>query len=127
MCVTDWVVPEELARAAEGNDALRAWVGRLPPVVAALSEEWGLEPGSPFQPGGSGSWVAPVTAPGGADVVLKVAWRHPEAQAEADGLRHWAGRGTVGLVRHLRLPEPLLVMINGKLQTGVVLKPAEAS
>ena len=27
-------------------------------------------------------------------------------------------------VRHLRLPEPLLVTINGKQQTGVILKPA---
>jgi streptomycin 6-kinase len=33
----------------------------------------------------------------GADLVLKVAWGHPEALHEADGLRAWAEHGAVRL------------------------------
>jgi streptomycin 6-kinase len=41
--------------------------------------------------------VAPARHPELGDVVLKVAWRHPEGEHEADGLRVWAGRGAVVL------------------------------
>lgn len=37
--------------------------------------------------------------PAGEQVVLKVAWRHPEADHEADGLRWWDGDGAVRLHR----------------------------
>src|SRR5262249_11928655 len=46
-----------------------------------------------FEPGGQCSWVAPA----GADRVLKIGWPHYEAEHEADGLRFWAGDGTVRL------------------------------
>lgn len=51
--------------------------------------------GAPFEPGGQTAWVAPVRTRDGADRVLKVMWRHPEADHEADGLRVWAGNGAV--------------------------------
>jgi streptomycin 6-kinase len=41
--------------------------------------------------------VAPVRDRTGEERVLKVAWRHPEAEHEAEGLRMWAGRGAVRL------------------------------
>jgi streptomycin 6-kinase len=53
--------------------------------------------GEPFQPGGQTAWVAPARGPDGADLVLKVGWRHPEAAHEADGLRQWDGDGAVRL------------------------------
>jgi streptomycin 6-kinase len=39
--------------------------------------------------------VAPATDAEGRERVLKVGWRHPEAEHEADGLRAWAGHGAV--------------------------------
>ena len=53
--------------------------------------------GEPFQPEGQTAWVAPARGPGGADLVVKVAWRHPESLHEAEGLRAWNGDGAVRL------------------------------
>jgi streptomycin 6-kinase len=69
----------------------------LPETITRLAREWGLEVGPPFQPGGRTAWVAPVRTEGGRELVLKVAWRHDEAEQEADGLRVWDGRGSVRL------------------------------
>jgi streptomycin 6-kinase len=73
----------------------RAWVARLPAIVGGLAERWSLRLGEPYQPGGQCSWVAPVRDAAGRQLVLKVGWRHDEADHEADGLRAWAGRGAV--------------------------------
>ena len=73
---------------------MAAW----PEIVAELSRRWSLRVGRPFQPGGCASWVAPARAQTGAEVVLKVGWRHPEAEHEAQGLRAWRGEGTVRLL-----------------------------
>ncbi len=88
-------LPEALVRAtAEGGDPRRAaWLAALPGVVAELAGRWSLTPGPPFQPGGHTAWVAPV----GRDLVLKVGWRHPEDEHEADGLRAWADAGAVAV------------------------------
>jgi streptomycin 6-kinase len=54
--------------------------------------------GEPFDPGGETSWVAPAThSTSGAELVLKIGWRHTEAVHEADGLRAWKGNGAVRL------------------------------
>lgn len=42
----------------------------------------------------------------GNDLVLKVAWRHTEAEDEADGLRAWNGNGAVCLHRVERFDIP---------------------
>ena len=39
--------------------------------------------------------MAPVRDSTGAERVLKVGWRHPEAEHEVEGLRTWAGDGAV--------------------------------
>ncbi|MGI8751176.1 MAG: aminoglycoside phosphotransferase family protein [Acidimicrobiales bacterium] len=57
---------------------------------------WSIHVGEPFQPGGQTAWVAPATRHR-EDLVLKVLWRHPEAEHEADGLRIWDGDGAVRL------------------------------
>lgn len=88
---------EALRRAP--RPALQAWADGLPQTVAAVADRWQLRVGAPFQPGGAGSWVAPVRTAGGADRVLKVAYRHVESEHEADGLRCWDGRGTVRVHR----------------------------
>ena len=90
------LMPTNLLEAAQ-EYGLEWWLATLPGTVADLAARWSLKVGRPFEPGGSCAWVAPVTDSGGADLVLKLGWRHPEADHEADGLRAWAGDGTVRL------------------------------
>jgi len=73
------------------------WLATLPGTVARLAREWALDVQAPFRPGGQTAWVAPVRDRTGAERVLKVGWRHPEAEHETDGLRAWAGHGAVRL------------------------------
>ena len=67
----------------------------LPTTVRHLEQHWSLSVGAPFQPGGQTAWVAPARSAARGDLVLKVAWRHTEAEHEAEGLRCWKGRGAV--------------------------------
>lgn len=83
--------------------ACRTWMAGLPVIVEALARSWSLDLGSPFQPGGTASWVAPARTTVGEHLVLKVGWRHDEAKHEADGLSAWAGRGAVRLVDALEV------------------------
>jgi streptomycin 6-kinase len=82
---------------ASKREGREAWLSTLPSTIAQLTEQWSLTVGLPFQPGGQTAWVAPVRSRDGAELVLKVGWRHPEALHEADGLRAWAGEGAVRL------------------------------
>jgi streptomycin 6-kinase len=75
-----------------------AWLAGLTHVVADLVDQWSLQLGAPFQPGGSASWVAPARDRAGQALVLKVGWRHDEALHEADGLQAWDGVGAVRLI-----------------------------
>jgi streptomycin 6-kinase len=88
-------MPTDLVAAAE--DQGRAdWLATLPAAVTQLRRRWSISVGEPFEPGGTTAWVAPAHRDG-TDLVLKVLWRHPEAEHEADALRTWAGRGAVRL------------------------------
>ncbi len=92
-------LPANLIDNVEGaaESSLGMWVADLPRVLAELAQRWSLRLGEPFQPGGRCSWVAPVRDAAGRDLVLKVGWRHEEADHEAEGLAFWAGGGTVAL------------------------------
>lgn len=92
-------IPVSLAAVAARPDMpeLRAWVATLPRVVEELTARWELTVGEPYDPGGQCSWVAPAGNGDGEDLVLKVGWRHMEAEHEAAGLRRWDGRGAVRL------------------------------
>jgi streptomycin 6-kinase len=46
-------------------------------------------------PGGQCAWVAPARRASDEGLVLKVGWRHREAEHEAEGLRFWDGDGVV--------------------------------
>jgi hypothetical protein len=81
------VLPRNLVRAAESEGRHQWLTTVLPAIIAQARERWSLTGGEPFQPGGQTAWVAPVRDSAGADLVLKVAWPHPEAAHEADGLR----------------------------------------
>jgi streptomycin 6-kinase len=89
-------LPRDLVAAAE-QDGRTGWLATLPATVARLARAWSLTVEPPFQPGGQTAWVAPARDRAGRDLVLKVAWVHPEALHEADGLRAWNGHGTVRL------------------------------
>lgn len=94
-----------------------AWLARLPQVIEELRERWSLRLGAPFH-GGSCSWVAPAWLPGGQSAVLKVTWPHREAMGEAEGLRLWAGNGTVLL--HQEDRDHLAVLVE-RCSPGVTL------
>jgi len=107
----------ELPRALlEGLDvfddpAVRDWVDRLPAAVADVAARWRLDLDAPYQPGGTTAWVAPVRTADGADVVLKVGWRHDEAEHEVEGLARWAGRGTVLVHRSEKQADTLALLL----------------
>ena len=90
-------LPQNLAEAAD-SEGRHEWLTTvLPEIVDQARKRWSLTVGVPFQPGGQTAWVAPARDAAGAALVLKVAWPHPEAAHEADGLRAWAGHGAVRL------------------------------
>ncbi len=101
--MADLVIPAKLAATVvrwEG-DAGRAWLARLPQLVAEVAEAWDLEVGVPFEPGGNISWVAPVRRRADdLQAVLKLQHPHPECAPEADGLRAWGGDAAVRLYDH---------------------------
>ena len=90
-------IPRYLIESIEGqtDGDRRPWLAALPALVADLRRRWSRDVGEPFEPGGTASWVAPARTAAGADLVLKVQWRHDEADHEADGLALWDGNGTV--------------------------------
>lgn len=75
---------------SEAPEALQEWAAKLPTTVREIAAHWDLTLESPFEPGGQCSWVAPC-----GEFVLKVGWRHPESEYEADVLRRWDGDGAV--------------------------------
>jgi streptomycin 6-kinase len=90
-------IPPKLADAVDEDDypARLDWLAALPAVVTEIASVWELELGNPYLPGGQCAWVAPARNPAGDQLVLKLGWRHREAEHEADGLRHWDGDGAV--------------------------------
>ena len=91
-------LPRRLVDAATRHGgSRRVWLDDLPALVRALSQDWAIEVGAPYEPGGETAWVAPVRTAAGSELVLKVLWRHAEAIHEADALRVWDGDGAVRL------------------------------
>jgi streptomycin 6-kinase len=91
-------IPPGLAASCAGDPERAAWLARLPAALAELAGRWGLALGQPFGDDVSASWVAPVALAGGGQAVLKLGLPHMEAEHEAEGLRLWAGRGSVRLL-----------------------------
>jgi streptomycin 6-kinase len=89
----------------------------LPRVVEEIAGEWGLTLGEPYSPGGQCAWVAPA----GEEFVLKVGWRHPEAEHEADALLFWNGDGAVRCIRAMSLPDASVLLLE-RCVPGVQLK-----
>lgn len=93
------MIPEKLAEfAALHGVSGAAWVARLPQLVATYSRRWEVALEGPMVSSGSAAWVGAGTRGDGAEVVLKIAWPHKEAETEAAGLRFFDGRGAVQLL-----------------------------
>ena len=102
------------------NNGREAWLTALPAVVEQLRDHWSLTVGQPFEPGGQTAWVAPATDSGGRHLVLKVGWRHPEAEHEAEGLRLWNGDGAVRLHAVERFDDTIGLLLE-RCEPGVSL------
>ncbi len=90
-------IPRQLADAVDEDDlpARLDWLAALPELVKDIAGGWELEVGDPYLPGGQCAWVAPARNPAGDWLVLKVGWRHREAEHEGDALRFWDGDGAI--------------------------------
>ncbi|WP_460606147.1 aminoglycoside phosphotransferase family protein [Jatrophihabitans fulvus] len=97
------------------------WVQRLPELVHRAATHWQLTLGPVFQPGGMTAWVAPGRTPHGTEVVLKVAWRHYEAEHEPDALKVWNGDGAIMLLDQLALGRQTGAMLLERCLPGAPL------
>jgi streptomycin 6-kinase len=97
------------------------WLAAVPDRVAELSAEWGLAVGERYHRGGTASWIAPGMLSGGEAVVLKLGWRHFEAEHEADGLRLWDGDGAVRCLAS-RTFEDTIALLLERCEPGVQLR-----
>ena len=93
------MIPDVIvAFAARHGEAGAAWLDRLPDLIERSCSAWGVALDGPLAGGGSAAWVGAGTRADGAEVVLKIAWPHKEAETEAAGLRAFDGRGAVRLL-----------------------------
>jgi streptomycin 6-kinase len=106
-------IPPQLAEAVDEDDypARLAWLDTLPEVVRETASGWELELDDPYLPGGQCAWAAPARSSAGDELVLKVGWRHREAEHEADGLRHWDGNGAVRCFASRSLDETTALLL----------------
>ncbi|MEM6902994.1 MAG: aminoglycoside phosphotransferase family protein [Pseudomonadota bacterium] len=84
-----------LATQPGGDD----WLQSLPTLLDQLLNQWQLAVAGPPLPGGSVSYVVPVTR-NNTRFILKVQWPHEEMVHEADALREWNGNGAPKLIEH---------------------------
>lgn len=90
-------IPPRLVCAVDEDDipSRHAWLAALPAQIEEIAARWSLQLGDPCLPGGQCAWVAPVRDGSGRELILKVGWRHREAEHEADALRLWDGDAAV--------------------------------
>lgn len=116
-------IPRSLSAtvAVSGDEARTRWLRRLPQLIAALTAEWALDVGEPYEPGGTSAWISPARRPDGEDLVLKVGWRHMESEEEADALWLWGGDGAVRCVAAEKLDDTQALLLE-RCHPGVQLK-----
>ncbi|MEV7583757.1 aminoglycoside phosphotransferase family protein [Streptomyces erythrochromogenes] len=94
-------VPEALVASytRNGGDKERAWVARLPRLVAELLDRWGLERDGGLACG-EASLVVPVRRTDATRAALRLQMPREETTAALIGLRAWDGEGIVRLLDH---------------------------
>lgn len=123
--VNDLVIPESLRQACDAENRA-GWLASLPEVIATVAHRWSVTVGKPFQPGGRTAWVAPVVGATGESLVLKLGWRHPEAEDEAAGLRAWGSDGAVRVHADDQMGETNALLLERCLPGGALSKEPEA-
>jgi streptomycin 6-kinase len=118
--VAPFSIPAALIESCRRNGH-EAWLLGLPQQIAELSSRWSLAVGEPFQPGGQTAWVAPAHSADFGDVVLKVGWRHMEAEDEAAGLREWRGEGAILVFAGERLSGTTSALLLERCRPGITL------
>jgi streptomycin 6-kinase len=91
-------IPDSLGWLRSSEDG-RAWLGRLPGLVAECRERWDLWLGRPY-PDAYTSLVLPAGRSEGPPAVLKIQFPDRESEREAEALVTWEGRGAVRLLEH---------------------------
>ena len=114
------VIPVDLVCAAE-REGRQEWLDTLPETIGRLETAWSIRVGQPFQPGGQTALVAPATR-NGEHLVVKVLWRHREAEHEADGLRAWDGDGAVRLHAEQEVDSETIALLLERCRPGTTLK-----
>ncbi len=114
------VIPVDLAYAAE-REGREGWLATLPQTVERLAMGWSIRVGKPFQPGGQTAWVAPATRDD-EDLVVKVLWRHPEAEHEADALRAWDGDGAIRLHAAAEVDSETIALLLERCRPGTTVR-----
>lgn len=107
--------------AACREDGREAWLAGLPKEVEEIAIRWSLTLSEPFEPGGQTAWVAQARSDQFGDVVLKVGWRHMEAEDEAAGLREWRGDGTIRVFADERITETTTALLLERCDPGTTL------
>jgi streptomycin 6-kinase len=82
---------------ADAGLTLAEWRARVPELVTACCQVWGLRPGLPYPPGAVG-YAVRVERADGTPAVLKLIHPHRESEHEMDALALWAGDGAVRLL-----------------------------
>lgn len=77
----------------------RAWLERLPRLVAECADRWSLVLGQPYDYA-MASLVMPATRADGTPAVLKIQYPDHEGTHEAEALRRWNGAGAIRLLEH---------------------------
>lgn len=113
-------IPNDLAASAE-EEGRTDWLASLPATIRRLEAAWSITVGEPFQPGGQTAWVGEATR-GREDLVIKLLWRHPEAEHEADALRLWGGDGAVRLHAAETVDANTIALLLERCRPGTVLR-----
>jgi streptomycin 6-kinase len=81
------------------SESLAEWKERAPQLAAECAEHWSLRLGEPYEYAFV-SVAMRAELPDETPAVLKVGWRHPESEHEAEALAHYDGRAAVRLLAH---------------------------
>jgi len=92
------ILPSQLVVNCKKAPERKIWLETLPQLIDKLVALWFLRLETPFDHGGTCSWVCPVARFDGTQAVLKLAMPHMEGKHEIQGLRHWSGRSMVKLL-----------------------------
>jgi len=117
-----FIIPEDFASfmlELFGEEG-RAWLDRLPAILAACEERWNVTIGAPVG-NLSFNYVAPAVLADGTEVIVKTGLTD-EFPSQPEALRHFAGRGMVQLVAY---DEHDAAMLLERLKPGTSLRTVE--